>query len=146
MKFKIFKIFHMNPERRENAQWEGEEPTSLATDLVDQGLVRKGTHLLDLGCGLKLKPFTPVGKGAGEMFCVLPNGKISTCSRVTKDDDLLANTFIVGKVFDQKVEIDASKIESLRHLNVMFYDQCKDCFAKWYCMGGCHNTRLLNLE
>lgn len=82
--------------------------------------------------------------GDGEMFCVLPNGKISTCSRVTKDDDLLASTFIVGKVLDEKVEVDPVQVENLRHLNVMFYGQCEDCFAKWYCMGGCHNTRLLN--
>lgn len=51
MKFKFLKIFKMNPESRENAQWEGEEPTSLATDLVDKDLVKGGTHLLDLGCG-----------------------------------------------------------------------------------------------
>ena len=41
----------MDPESKENSQWEGAEPTSLATDLVDQGLVKKGTHVLDLGCG-----------------------------------------------------------------------------------------------
>lgn len=41
----------MDPESKENSQWEGVEPTSLAIDLVDQGLVKEGTHVLDLGCG-----------------------------------------------------------------------------------------------
>lgn len=51
MGFNLFKIFKMDLENRENSQWEGEEPTSLATELVDQGIVKEGTHLLDLGCG-----------------------------------------------------------------------------------------------
>lgn len=143
-----------------------------------------------LDCGLKLEPFTPVGRGSGdeilspddyfnqyieaskvakemnvplkssyssgfdpkcifcagdgEMFCVLPDGKISTCSRVTKDDDFLASTFIVGEVKEAGLIVDTEKIQGLRHLNVMYYNQCTDCFAKWYCIGGCHNTRLLN--
>ena len=51
MRFSLFKIFNIDPESKENSQWEGVEPTSLATDLVDQGLVKKGIHVLDLGCG-----------------------------------------------------------------------------------------------
>ncbi|HNR53467.1 MAG TPA: radical SAM protein [Candidatus Dojkabacteria bacterium] len=82
--------------------------------------------------------------GDGEMFCVLPDGKVSTCSRVTKGDDFLASTFIVGEINADGLNINPERVEELRHLNVMFYDQCRDCFAKWYCMGGCHNTRLLN--
>jgi len=51
MKFNFFKIFKMNPEEQENSQWEGEQPTSLATELVDKGIVKEGSHVLDLGCG-----------------------------------------------------------------------------------------------
>ena len=40
----------MNLEGTENSQWEGEQPTSLATDLVDKGIVKEGTHILDMGC------------------------------------------------------------------------------------------------
>lgn len=143
-----------------------------------------------LHCGLKLEPFTPIGRGTGEeilssenyfnqymeglklakemgvplkstyssgfnpkcifcagdgeMCCVLPDAKISTCSRVTKQDDLLASTFIVGEVKFDGLSVNPEQVEALRHLNVMFYDQCTECFAKWYCIGGCHNTRLLN--
>jgi len=48
----------------ENSQWEGEEPTSLATELVDQGLVKEGTHLLDLGCGFGRNSNWLASKGA----------------------------------------------------------------------------------
>ena len=41
----------MNLEGTENLQWEGEQPTSLATELVDKGIVKEGTHVLDMGCG-----------------------------------------------------------------------------------------------
>jgi len=44
----------MNPEEKENSQWEGQEPTSLATELVDHDIVKGGTHVLDLGCGFAL--------------------------------------------------------------------------------------------
>lgn len=54
----------MDPESRENSQWEGEEPTSLATDLVDQGLVKEGTHVLDLGCGFGRNSNWFASKGA----------------------------------------------------------------------------------
>ena len=54
----------MNPKERENVQWEGEEPTSLATELVDQGLVKEGTRVLDLGCGFGRNANWLAGKGA----------------------------------------------------------------------------------
>lgn len=144
----------------------------------------------ELGCGLKLEPLTPVGRGVemesvsiedfyeqyslaqllateyalslkstystdfnpkcifcsgdGEMFCVLPDGNVSTCSRVTKEDDPLVDKFIIGTISEEGLSINPEKVANLRQLNVMLYSQCEDCFAKWYCAGGCHNTRLLN--
>ena len=145
---------------------------------------------MELGCGLKLEPLTPVGRGVnseiltaedffeqyshaqvraatlgvplkstyssdfnpkcifcagdGEMFCVLPDGRISSCSRVTKEDDALADTFLIGNIGSEGLSIDPEKVVELRQFNVMLYGQCEGCFAKWYCAGGCHNTRLLN--
>jgi len=145
----------------------------------------------ELGCDLKLEPFTPVGRGVdkvellclddfykgyinlrelaqknkvrldstyysrfepkcyycsgdGEMCCVLPDGKISSCSRVTREEDELADMFLIGKVKESGITIDVEKVSRLRSLNVMCYPQCQNCFAKWYCAGGCHNTRMLN--
>ena len=54
----------MNPEEKENSQWEGQEPTSLATELVDHDIVKEGTHVLDLGCGFGRNSNWLASKGA----------------------------------------------------------------------------------
>ena len=54
----------MDPESKENSQWEGVEPTSLATDLVDQGFVKESSHVLDLGCGFGRNSNWLASKGA----------------------------------------------------------------------------------
>lgn len=64
MKFNFLKIFKMNPEEKENSQWEGEKPTSLATELVDKGIVKEGCHVLDLGCGFGRNSNWLASKGA----------------------------------------------------------------------------------
>jgi len=64
MQFKFFKIFKRSRRGKENSQWEGQGPTSLATELVDQGLVKEGTHVLDLGCGFGRNANWLASKGA----------------------------------------------------------------------------------
>lgn len=83
--------------------------------------------------------------GNGEFFCVLPDGSVSSCTRVTRVQDDLAEAFIVGG-FDSNLNlvINQDKVAKLRNLSIGKFDQCKDCFAKWYCVGGCHHCRLSN--
>jgi uncharacterized protein len=91
--------------------------------------------------------FTPRANfcgGNGRMFCVLPDGEITSCSRVTRKDDFLAEEYFVGRIKNDEVVTDDAKIRSLQKLSVLNFPQCKDCFAKWYCAGGCHATRLSN--
>jgi uncharacterized protein len=91
--------------------------------------------------------FTPKANfcgGNGRMFCVLPKGKITSCSRVTREDDYLADHYIIGEMFESEAQIDYKKLSQLQQLSVLNFDQCKNCFAKWYCAGGCHATRLSN--
>ncbi len=54
----------MNPEESESSQWAGDQPTSLATDLVDQNIVKEGSHVLDLGCGYGRNSNWLASKGA----------------------------------------------------------------------------------
>lgn len=54
----------MDPENRENAQWEDQEPTSLATELIEKGIVKEGSHVLDLGCGFGRNSNWLASKGA----------------------------------------------------------------------------------
>ncbi|GEM_PF-2148499 len=64
MKFNFFQIFKRNHEEGENFQWESQEPTSLATELVDHDVVKEGTHVLDLGCGFGRNSNWLASKGA----------------------------------------------------------------------------------
>jgi uncharacterized protein len=81
--------------------------------------------------------------GAIGMNCVItPEGYISTCSRVTKTDDLLAPTFIIGKVNMSEFVINQERLEPLVNLNLYSYKECEGCFAKYACSGGCPHDRL----
>ena len=82
--------------------------------------------------------------GNGQMFCVLPEGDITSCSRVTRKDDLLANLFLIGKISEGQIQINQEKVNFLRGLTISNFSQCEDCFARWSCSGGCYHTRLSN--
>lgn len=105
----------------------------------DLGVRFSSTYVHDL------KYKTEFCGGNGEIFCVLPEGKVSSCTRVTKVEDNLSEIFLIGE-FDSNLELNIipEKVSYLRNLSVKKYVQCESCYAKWYCVGGCHHTRLLN--
>lgn len=80
----------------------------------------------------------------GEIFCVLPTGHVSACTRVIRLDDDNANVFIYGcyDSSDNNFVIDYERLKCLRRLGVLQSSQCQDCFCKWHCAGACPNTRL----
>lgn len=80
----------------------------------------------------------------GRSFCVLPSGQITSCSRVTRSDDFLAEQYIIGELVGSSLRVDSDKVAFLKQLSPLNFSQCVDCFAKWYCAGGCHATRLSN--
>ena len=84
--------------------------------------------------------------GANEgIFCVLPTGKASACTRVTRQDDPLADAFFYAD-YDPVTKgfmIDEERLDQLRKLGLS--DQtppCLDCFCKWHCAGHCISARL----
>lgn len=94
---------------------------------------------------LKMSIRTNFCSGNGNIFCLLPGGFISTCTRTTRIQDELAETFIIGHI-DENAEFlyDREKIDSLRAMTPSNFSQCKNCFARWYCAGGCLHQRLSN--
>lgn len=82
--------------------------------------------------------------GNGQMFCILPGGFVSSCTRVTRKDDDLADIFVLGQIDSATLLIDKEKASILRNQSIANLDQCIDCFAKWYCVGGCHHSRLMS--
>lgn len=75
----------------------------------------------------------------GRIFLILPTGEISSCTRVTTQDDMLSDTFFFGK-YDEKqnlFNIDETKLEKLVSINVDTNPKCEKCFCKYHCGGQC---------
>lgn len=72
------------------------------------------------------------GCGAGvEYLAVTPEGDLFPCHQFVGDDDFKIGTLDSGiKNFEL--------IEKFRQANVLNKDECNDCWAKFYCSGGCH--------
>ncbi len=79
----------------------------------------------------------------GSIFAVMPDGSVSSCTRVTRSDDALARMFFIGEVAEENVCIDPAKVSTLRQLNVYSFAECDNCFARFVCAGGCHADRLM---
>ncbi len=71
------------------------------------------------------------GCGAGhEYLAVTPEGDIYPCHQFVGNQDFKMGNVFLGEL---KEEIR----ESFEKSNVYTKDKCKDCFAKFYCSGGC---------
>lgn len=77
----------------------------------------------------------------GSIFAVMPDGHVSSCTRVTRADEALAEMFFVGEVSEDGVFVDHEKVSILRQLNVYSFVECENCFARFVCAGGCHADR-----
>lgn len=78
----------------------------------------------------------------GNIFAVMPDGTISSCTRMTRQTDALADIFTIGHWDADGIFIDNKKVQSLRNLHLYTYSQCNNCFARFTCSGGCHHERL----
>lgn len=78
----------------------------------------------------------------GSIFAVMPDGHVSSCTRVTRADEALAKMFFIGEVTEEGVFVDPEKVSILRQLNVYSFAECDNCFARFVCAGGCHADRL----
>lgn len=76
---------------------------------------------------------------AGKNFFVSPDGRVTTCLEVSREDDDMAEIFIVGQYNPDKnkFEFDDGKIKTLRRRVVENIPNCRDCFAKYNCAGDC---------
>ena len=71
------------------------------------------------------------GCGSGtEYMAVTPWGDLYPCHQVVGEDD-----FCIGNVFDGIKNQDI--VNEFKLCNVYAKDKCKDCFARFYCSGGC---------
>ena len=72
------------------------------------------------------------GCGAGhEYMCVVPNGDIYPCHQFVGQDD-----YVIGNVYDGVTNTELPPL--FRDMHVLNKPICCDCWAKFFCSGGCH--------
>lgn len=73
------------------------------------------------------------GCGAGhEYVAVTPNGDIYPCHQFVGN-----NKFIMGNVFHENEGLDKNIINTFKHGHVYNKPECMNCWARFYCSGGC---------
>lgn len=99
-------------------------------------------YMIDLDAGpCIVKRVSGCGVGT-EYMAVTPSGELYPCHQFVGDEKFLLGDIYNG-VTNQKV------IEQFEQCNVYSHKECKDCFAKLYCSGGCaanacHTTGSVN--
>lgn len=71
----------------------------------------------------------------GEL-CLTTNGSIVACHRVSVQQDFLFPRMLYGNVTN-KVVIDKVKLQETTAFFESKEKDCRQCFAKWHCAGGC---------
>lgn len=77
------------------------------------------------------------GCGAGcEYVAITPDGDIYPCHQFVGNEE-----YLLGNVFNGTFNMDVSK--RFAGLNIYTREDCKDCWARFYCSGGCSASNLL---
>ena len=74
------------------------------------------------------------GCGAGlEYLAITPDGDIYPCHQFVGNED-----FKMGSLFDEQIAFPKEIVNQFHGCNVETKEDCKVCWAKFYCSGGCH--------
>ncbi len=106
----------------------------LANEMIKRDRERRGFTFYHYTIDLKHGPciYKRVsGCGSGtEYLAVTPWGDLYPCHQFVGDEN-----YLMGNIFDGVTNIDMR--EKFRKCNVYSRPECKDCWAKLYCSGGC---------
>lgn len=140
------KRIHLVPYSKVGRGKTGIQPINTEKFITDYTKLLLKAHNLDIKVHTIADDLSRISAGFcdadGNIFAVMPGGYISSCTRVTQIDDTLSGTFFIGEITNKGIHINSKKVNSLRHLNVYNFPDCKYCFAKFICSGGCHADRL----
>ena len=90
-------------------------------------------YMIDLSGGpCAIKRISGCGAGL-EYLAITPDGDIYPCHQFVGNED-----FRMGSLFDEKISFPAEITDQFHGCNVETKDDCKGCWAKFYCSGGCH--------
>lgn len=99
-------------------------------------------YMIDLNSGpCIVKRISGCGVGT-EYMAVTPSGELYPCHQFVGDEK-----FLLGDI--RKGVINTAILDEFKGCNVYSHPECKDCFAKLYCSGGCaanayHTTGSVN--
>ncbi len=118
----------------------------LALEMIDREKKGESFNFYHYAIDLKNGPCVSKrvsGCGVGtEYLAITPHGDIYPCHQFVGDRE-----FLMGNLTDEKIDYEV--LEEFEKSNVYSHDECKECFAKFYCSGGCaanayHQTGNIN--
>lgn len=119
-----------------------EEYELLAKEYLDRKLANKGFDFFHFNVDINNGPCMAKrlsGCGAGhEYFAVTPDGDLYPCHQFVGRED-----YLVGNVFEGIK--NTTLPQEFRQAHVLNKPECRKCWAKYFCSGGCHaNAQLFN--
>ncbi|MCC0784196.1 thioether cross-link-forming SCIFF peptide maturase [Clostridioides sp. ES-S-0108-01] len=114
-----------------------EEYEKFAVEYADRQLQGDGFKffhfMIDLNQGpCVIKRITGCGAG-NEYLSVTPNGDIYPCHQFVGNEE-----FKMANIFDEKIVLPENLKNMFREAHVYTKEECKQCWNKFYCSGGCH--------
>lgn len=114
-----------------------EEYEKFAVEYADRQLQGDGFKffhfMIDLNQGpCVIKRITGCGAG-NEYLSVTPNGDIYPCHQFVGNEE-----FKMANIFDEEIVLPENLKNMFREAHVYTKEECKQCWNKFYCSGGCH--------
>ncbi|EQE52745.1 radical SAM additional 4Fe4S-binding SPASM domain protein [Clostridioides difficile CD149] len=114
-----------------------EEYEKFAVEYADRQLQGDGFKffhfMIDLNQGpCVIKRITGCGAG-NEYLSVTPNGDIYPCHQFVGNEE-----FKMANIFDKEIVLPENLKNMFREAHVYTKEECKQCWNKFYCSGGCH--------
>ncbi|EQJ88962.1 radical SAM additional 4Fe4S-binding SPASM domain protein [Clostridioides difficile P53] len=114
-----------------------EEYEKFAVEYADRQLQGDGFKffhfMIDLNQGpCVIKRITGCGAG-NEYLSVTPSGDIYPCHQFVGNEE-----FKMANIFDEEIVLPENLKNMFREAHVYTKEECKQCWNKFYCSGGCH--------